>query len=144
MIEVLGLQKAFQQGAGRKKRTVQAVSDVHFKAADGCITGLLGANGAGKTTTLRIAAALIPPDAGQVRVDGIDVVTEPARALARMGVLSDARGLYPRLTARENIVYYGRLHGMTEEAAAARAGTLAEMLDMKPLLDRRTDGFSQG
>ncbi len=144
MIEVLGLQKAFQQGTGRKKRTVQAVSNVHFKAADGCITGLLGANGAGKTTTLRIAAALIPPDAGQVRVDGIDVVTEPARALARMGVLSDARGLYPRLTARENIVYYGRLHGMAGEAASARAETLAEMLDMKPLLDRRTDGFSQG
>ena len=83
-------------------------------AADGCITGLLGPNGAGKTTTLRMVAGLVQPDAGQVRVDGIDVATQRAAALARMGVLSDARGLYPRLTARENIVYYGRLHGMSE------------------------------
>ena len=100
--------------------------------------------GCGKTTTLRIAAALIPPDAGQMRVDGIDVVTQPARALARMGVLSDARGLYPRLTARENIVYYGRLHGLTPSAAQARADSLARMLQMEPLLERRTEGFSQG
>ena len=76
------------------------------------ITGLLGPNGAGKTTTLRMVAGLIAPDAGRVQVDGIDVAREPRAALARMGVLSDARGLYPRLTARENIVYYGRLQGM--------------------------------
>jgi sodium transport system ATP-binding protein len=144
MIEIQGLHKAFTQGRGKQQRTVQAVAGVDFTAADGRITGLLGPNGAGKTTTLRIAAALIRPDAGQVRVDGIEVAAEPARALARMGVLSDARGLYPRLTARENIVYYGRLHGMQPQAAAARAETLAQMLEMTPLLDRRTDGFSQG
>jgi sodium transport system ATP-binding protein len=79
-----------------------------------------------------------------VRVDGIDVARQPAAALARMGVLSDARGLYPRLTARENIVYYGRLQGMSDAAASARADLLARTLDMAPLLDRRTDGFSQG
>ncbi|MBC7942472.1 MAG: ATP-binding cassette domain-containing protein, partial [Chitinophagaceae bacterium] len=78
------------------------------------------------------------------RVDGLDVATQPARALARMGVLSDARGLYPRLTARENIVYYGRLHGMTAAAAVRRADQLARMLEMQPLLERRTEGFSQG
>ncbi len=144
MIEVHQLSKRFIQGRGRKARTVQAVDGVSFTAANGCITGLLGPNGAGKTTTLRIAAALIEPDAGHVRVDGIDVATQPQQALARMGVLSDARGLYPRLTARENIVYYGRLHGMTAAAAAARATSLAQMLDMEALLDRRTDGFSQG
>ena len=144
MIEVDRLSKRFTQGSGRKARTVQAVDGVSFNAADGCITGLLGPNGAGKTTTLRIVAALIAPDSGQVRVDGIDVAAEPGRALARMGVLSDARGLYPRLTARENIVYYGRLHGMEPRAAAARAEKLAQMLEMSPLLDRRTDGFSQG
>jgi sodium transport system ATP-binding protein len=77
-------------------------------------------------------------------VDGIDVARRPRAALARMGVLSDARGLYPRLTARENIVYYGRLQGMGAAAADARAEALARMLDMQPLLDRRTDGFSQG
>jgi sodium transport system ATP-binding protein len=123
---------------------VQAVRDLGFEAADGCITGLLGPNGAGKTTTLRMLAALIEPDAGRIAVDELDVRTQPREALARMGVLSDARGLYPRLTARENIVYYGALQGMDRDAAQARADELARMFDMKPLLDRRTEGFSQG
>ena len=144
MIEVRQLGKSFTQGSGRKRRVVKAVDDVSFVAADGRITGLLGPNGAGKTTTLRIAAALMAPDAGSVLVDGIDVASQPGAALARMGVLSDARGLYPRLTARENIVYFGRLHGMTAAAASARAEALAAVLDMAPLLDRRTEGFSQG
>jgi sodium transport system ATP-binding protein len=89
-------------------------------------------------------AGLITPDAGQVVVDGIDVVHRPREAQARMGVLSDSRGLYPRLTARENIAYYGALQGMARDAAHARAESLARMLDMTALLDRRTDGFSQG
>ncbi len=144
MIEVSALRKRFVSGSGRKKREVQAVDGVHFTAADGCITGLLGANGAGKTTTLRMVAALIEPDEGQVRVDGVHVAARPRDALARLGLLSDARGLYPRLTARENIVYFGRLHGMDGAAASARAEHLAQVLDMAPLLDRRTDGFSQG
>ncbi len=144
MIEVAGLRKRFVQGRGRKARTVDAVAGVDWVARDGAITGLLGPNGAGKTTTLRIVAGLIEPDAGAARVDGIEVARDPRAALARMGVLSDARGLYPRLSARENIVYYGRLHGMRADAAAARAETLAAMLDMAPLLDRRTEGFSQG
>jgi sodium transport system ATP-binding protein len=144
VIQVEQLRKAFTLGRGAKARTVQAVDGVDFTAADGCITGLLGPNGAGKTTTLRIAAALIEPDAGCVRVDGIEVAAQPNAALARMGVLSDARGLYPRLTARENIVYYGRLHGLSAAAASHRAQLLAEVLDMQALLDRRTEGFSQG
>ena len=144
MIEVQRLAKRFTQGRGKKARTVQAVDGVSFQAADGRITGLLGPNGAGKTTTLRLLAALLAPDAGELRVDGIDVRRQPRAALARMGVLSDARGLYARLTARENIVYYGRLHGMSAGAASQRADELAHMLDMKPLLERRTEGFSQG
>jgi sodium transport system ATP-binding protein len=144
MIDVKDLSKRFTVGSGRKAKTVQAVDGVSFSAADGRITGLLGPNGAGKTTTLRMIASLLPPDQGTIQVDGIDVVAKPSQALARMGVLSDARGLYPRLTARENIVYYGRLHGMTAEAAQARVDQLAEMLDMAALLERRTEGFSQG
>jgi sodium transport system ATP-binding protein len=144
MIEVTGLSKRFVQGRGKKAREVRAVQDLSFAAADGCITGLLGPNGAGKTSTLRMIAALIEPDGGSIRVDGIDVVAQPRQALARMGVLSDARGLYPRLSARENIVYYGQLQGLSAEAAEARAETLAAMLEMRPLLDRRTEGFSQG
>lgn len=144
MIEVHDLAKRFVQGRGRQARTVQAVDRVSWTAEDGRITGVLGPNGAGKTTTLRMVAALIEPDGGRIRVDGIDVAERPREALARLGVLSDARGLYPRLTARENIVYYGRLHGMAADAAAERADVLADMLEMRALLDRRTDGFSQG
>ena len=123
---------------------VHAVGDVSLDAPDGRITGLLGPNGAGKTTTLRMLAALIAPDAGTMRVDGIDVVARPREVLARTGFLSDSRGLYPRLTARENIIYYGALQGMARDAADARAQDLARMFDMTSLLDRRTEGFSQG
>jgi sodium transport system ATP-binding protein len=153
MIRIEQLAKQFSAPAGGRfrfslKRTapriVQAVRDVNLDAPDGHITGLLGPNGAGKTTTLRMLAGLITPDAGRMTVDGIDVATRSREALARMGVLSDARGLYPRLSARENIVYYGRLHGMSTEAANARAESLARMFDMAALLDRRTEGFSQG
>ena len=144
MISVQGLAKTFHQGWGRAARSVAALQDISFVAADACITGLLGANGAGKTTTLRCLAGLLVPDAGRVVVDGIDVAQQPRAALARLGVLSDARGLYPRLSARENIVYYGRLHGLSAQAADARAMLLAEVLEMRPLLDRRTEGFSQG
>ena len=144
MIELRALAKRFTVGRGRGARTVEAVSGLDFDAPDGAITGLLGPNGAGKTTALRIVAGLIAPDSGRASVDGIDVASEPRSALSRMGVLGDARGLYPRLTARENIRYFGQLHGMTREAADARASRLGELLDMRPLLDRRTEGFSQG
>jgi sodium transport system ATP-binding protein len=155
VIRIEGLSKSFAVTAPRARGwplarrpgaapRVQAVQDLNFEAADGCITGLLGPNGAGKTTTLRMLAGLIEPDAGQMHVDAIDVRTRPRAALARMGVLSDARGLYPRLTARENIVYYGVLQGMPRDAAQARAEALAHLFDLRPLLDRRTEGFSQG
>ena len=123
---------------------VHAVRDVSLKAPNGHITGLLGPNGAGKTTTLRMLAGLIAPSAGRMTVDGLDVARAPQAAVARMGVLSDARGLYPRLSARENIVYFGQLQGMHRDAAHVRADVLADMLDMKNLLERRTEGFSQG
>ncbi|HSW26357.1 MAG TPA: ATP-binding cassette domain-containing protein, partial [Burkholderiaceae bacterium] len=101
-------------------------------------------NGAGKTTTLRMVAALLQPDSGRIAVDGVDVAARPREALARLGVLSDARGLYPRLTARENIVYHAQLHGMPIDAANERAHALAHLLEFASLLDRRTEGFSQG
>jgi sodium transport system ATP-binding protein len=144
MIAIHDLRKRFSRGRGAKAQVVQAIDGVQLTATDGRITALLGPNGAGKTTTLRVVAGLMQADSGSVQVDGIDVATQPRAALARMGVLSDARGLYPRLSARENIVYYGRLHGMTDEAAAGRAEHLGRVLDMTPLLDRRTEGFSQG
>jgi len=140
MISVRGLTRTFRTKTG----PVEAVRGIDFDVAPGEIVGLLGPNGAGKTTTLRMLAALIAPDAGTMRVDGIDVVARPRAVLARMGVLSDARGLYPRLTARENIVYYGELQGLVRDAAEARAVELARRFEMTPLLDRRAGGFSQG
>ena len=153
MIDASGLAKRFATGGGAARwpwrrgaavTEVHAVRDIGLHAADGCITGLLGPNGAGKTTSLRMLAGLIVPDAGRIAVDGIDVLADPRSALARLGLLSDARGLYPRLTARENIVYHGMLQGLTRDAAQARAETLAGLLDLKSLLGRRTEGFSQG
>jgi sodium transport system ATP-binding protein len=123
---------------------VEAVRQVTFSAPDGSITGLLGPNGAGKTTTLRMVGTLVVPTQGIARVDGIDCAANPLAVRARIGVLSDARGLYTRLTARENIAYYGELRGMSTQAVSAATERLADLLDLKALLDRRTDGFSQG
>ncbi len=123
---------------------LEAVRSVTFTAPDGAITGLLGPNGAGKTTTLRMIASMVRPSAGSALVDGVDAAADPLAARARLGVLSDARGIYARLTARENIAYYGELHGMPRAALAPAIARLAELLEMGDLLDRRTDGFSQG
>ena len=126
------------------KMWVQAVQDISLRAENGSITGLLGANGAGKTTTLRMLAGLMQPDSGRLLIDGHDVLRQRSAALAQLGMLSDARGLYPRLTARENIVYFARLHGLSDAQAQARADLLADLLDLRPLLGRATEGFSQG
>jgi sodium transport system ATP-binding protein len=139
MIEVRSVVKSFG-----KKHDVHAVRDVSFVAPDGQITGLLGPNGAGKTTLLRILATLIVPDAGQATVGGLDVVRDRFAVRERIGVLSDARGLYPRLTARENIRYYGGLHGLTGAALDARVDLLVHTLGLDGIADRRAQGFSQG
>ncbi len=146
MIRVESISKCFVQPGKflRGKTAVQAVADFSFTAADGAITGLLGPNGAGKTTSLHIMTGLLQPDAGRVSIDGRDVREHPVAVLKDLGCVGDSRGLYPRLTARENIAYYGRLHGMADEAIAVRVDQLAETLDMRGILERRTDGFSQG
>jgi sodium transport system ATP-binding protein len=140
MLEITDLRKTFKAKTG----PVKAVDGVSFVARDGEITGLLGPNGAGKTTTLRMLYTLMSPDAGTVRVDGIDAVREAAQVRRRLGVLPDARGVYKRLTARENVAYFGRLHGMDEAAIAARTQALVDTLGMADFIDRRSEGFSQG
>ena len=140
MIEVKNLHKAFGKGAKR----VVAVDGVSFIARDGEVTGLLGPNGAGKTTTLRCLYTLMQPDSGQVLVDGIDAAADPVAVRRRLGVLPDARGLYKRMTARENIDYFARLHGIETQTMHARREALADALEMRDILDRRTEGFSQG
>ena len=136
MIEIEGLEKRYG--------TVHAVQGVSFRADDGKITGLLGPNGAGKTTTLRMLSSLVQPDAGRALVDGIDVRREPRQALRRLGMLPDSRGLYPRLTGREHLAYFGGLQGLGAPEIEQRTRELAELLDMTELLDRRVAGFSQG
>ncbi len=139
MIEVQNLHKSFKSKTG----TVHAVRGVSFTAQDGEITGLLGPNGAGKTTTLRMLYTLMSPDQGSVTVDGLDIIKDATAVRQRLGVLPDARGVYKRLTARENIAYFGELHGLDAATIAARTAQLAETLGMD-FLDRRTEGFSQG
>jgi sodium transport system ATP-binding protein len=136
VIEVRDLHKAFGK--------VKAVDGVGFAAADGQITGLLGPNGAGKTTSLRMLYTLMKPDRGQVLVDGIDANVDPEGVRRRLGVLPDSRGLYKRLTSRENIRYFGQLHGMDDALIAQRTEALAKALEMGDIIDRRTEGFSQG
>jgi sodium transport system ATP-binding protein len=123
---------------------VTAVDGVSFEARDGEITGLLGPNGAGKTTTLRMLYAVMRPDEGAIQVDEVDAVRAPQDAQSRLGVLPDGFGLYPRLTAREHIHYFGELQGITGDTLHRRTDELLQLLDMTALADRRTDGFSHG
>ena len=136
MIVVKNLRKSFGD--------VKAVNDVSFEARDGEITGLLGPNGAGKTTTLRMLYSLLPPDQGEIRIDGLDPTRDAMEIKRTLGVVPDNRGLYSRLTARENIAYFGELHGMSKKAIEKRIETMTATLDMGDFINRRTEGFSQG
>lgn len=136
MIQVQDLSKSFGK--------VKAVQNVSFSAPDGQITGLLGPNGAGKSTTLRMLYTLLKPETGSAQIDGFDVRENPLEVQKRIGVLADARGLYPRLTSRENIRYYGRLHGLEGEVLEKQIDLLINLLDMQSIADRRTEGFSTG
>ncbi len=140
MIVAQDLHKRFKTKTG----VVNAVDAVSFQARDGEITGLLGPNGAGKTTTMRMLYTLMSPDRGSVLVDGIDAARDPVAVRRALGVLPDARGVYKRLTARENIAYFGELHGLSRGMIAERTRALSQALDMDDILDRQTEGFSQG
>src|SRR5262245_59784533 len=134
MIEINQLRKSFG--------SVAAVRDVSFTAHDGRITGLLGENGAGKTTTLALTCGLLPPDAGAIHV-GPNGCT-PIERRRSVGALLDDKGLYDRLTARQNIEYFGRLHGLSGAALTGRVGAVLHDLGLQEIADRRTGRFSQG
>jgi sodium transport system ATP-binding protein len=123
---------------------VTAVRDVSLRAQDGRITGLLGPNGAGKSTTLRMLYTVLRPDSGDARVDGVSVVHEPLAARRAIGVLPHGAGIYPHLTARENILYFAELHGVARRERESRADELIELLELRDLASRRAKGFSQG
>jgi sodium transport system ATP-binding protein len=136
MLEARGLYKSFGE--------VAAVRGVSFTARDGQITGLLGANGAGKSTTLRMFYTVMRPNQGDAFVDGVSVVADPLAVRRSIGVLSHGAGVYNHLTARENIVYFGELHGLSRAERDARAAELIEQLEMQAFADRLAKGFSQG
>lgn len=136
MLKIEQLKKSFGK--------VAAVADVSFTAEDGKVTALLGPNGAGKSTCLRMVAGAIKPDHGWVEIDGVNVVDDTVAAISHLGVLPYGTGLYPRLTGRENIEYYGRLHGLRGETLAARTQQLIEQLNLGKVCDRPSKGYSQG
>ncbi len=136
MIRIDGVAKSFGE--------VQALRGITFDVPDGQITGLLGPNGAGKTTALRVVYGVLRPDAGHALVDGIDLSAGRLDAQQRLGVFPHAQGLYARLTAREHVLYFGRLHGLSGAALERRADELISALGMEDIAHRRTEGFSQG
>lgn len=156
MIEVKGLRKRFtienpkklseqeKQDPRLKGRFFYSVQDVSFNCKKGTVLGLLGPNGAGKTTTLRMLSTALQPDEGSIYIDGNDVLKTPVEARKRIGFLSGTTGLYGRLTGRENIQYFGELHGMSKSAISSRIEELSDLLDLSTFLDRRCENFSTG
>jgi sodium transport system ATP-binding protein len=136
VIRVENLQKRFGE--------FTAVDGVSFEVPNGQVTGLLGPNGAGKTTTLRMLYGLMRADGGRMEVEGVDVDRDPQGAQAHMGILPDSRGLYPRLTAREHLRYFGQLQGVDKSMLETRIDDLIQQLEMDGIADRRSEGFSQG
>ena len=136
MIEAKNLRKSFG--------SVAAVDSVGFTAQDGAVTGLLGPNGAGKTTSLRMIYGLMKPDNGAILVDNHEVVENPLAVLERLGVLPDQVGLYPRLTAREHIRYFGNLRGLSGQGLESQIDSWIKILDLTAVADRRVAGFSHG
>jgi sodium transport system ATP-binding protein len=136
MIKVDRIHKSFGK--------VHAVRGVSFEAPDGKITGLLGPNGAGKSTTMRVLYTVLRPDAGVATIDGINVVEDSLGARRRIGALPHSAGLYPHLTARENIAYFAKLCGMEKAEIDDRVDEIIQLLEIEEFAERRTKGFSHG
>jgi sodium transport system ATP-binding protein len=141
MIEAQNLCKFFKD---KKRGQVRAVDGLSFSCKPGQIYGLLGANGAGKTTTLRMLATILAPTSGTAKVAGFDVTAQPEKVRHEVGFLSTATALYGRLSAREMVEYFGRLHGLDEAALAQRIEELFKRLDMDEFRDGRCDKLSTG
>jgi sodium transport system ATP-binding protein len=144
VIEADGLSKTFIARKKRRKERVEAARDVSFKAEPGEIYGLLGANGAGKTTTLRMLATILRPTAGTARIASFDIHSDAHEVRRHVGFLSTQTALYGRLTAREFVEYFGRLHEVPEAELRRRVGEIFERLDMNSFGDRRCDKLSTG
>src|SRR5215470_12260646 len=141
MIEARNLSKRFHD---KKRGEIRAVDDVSFTCRPGQIYGLLGANGAGKTTTLRILATILEPSGGTAVICGSDIIEDPEKVRTKVGFLSTATALYPRLTARELVQYFGRLNGLDDSVLNDRVNSIFQRLDMNGFSDRRCDKLSTG
>ncbi len=141
MIAARGLSKVFRD---RRRGEIRAVDRISFSCEPGGIYGLLGANGAGKTTALRLLATLLKPTEGDALVAGCSILQQPREVRARIGFLAASTALYGRLTARETIAYFGRLHGMEDGLIASRTEMLVDELGMREFVDRRVESFSTG
>jgi sodium transport system ATP-binding protein len=135
-IQVTGLEKDF---AGSR-----VVAGISFEVRAGEIYGLIGPNGAGKTTTFRMLAGLVAPSGGTALLDGVDVGREPTRAKAKLGFSTGSAGLYGRLTAEEQLAYFGALHGMGGARLKARIDEVSAAVDLTRLLGRRCEKLSTG
>ncbi len=140
-IEAVGLRKSY---VDPRRGRVEALRGLDLTCYAGEIFGLLGQNGAGKTTTLRILATILAPSSGSARIDGVDVAADPLEARRRIGFLSGTTGLYPRLTGRETLRYFGRLHGLEPAVLEARINALVAAFDMAAFADGRCEGLSTG
>ena len=136
MISVENIHKSFGK--------VHAVRGVSFSAPNGKITGLLGPNGAGKSTMMRVLYTVLRPDEGVATIDGVDVVKDSLGARKLIGALPHSAGLYPHLTARENVAYFAKLCGMDKAEIDDRVEEIVKLLEIEDFADRRTKGFSHG
>jgi sodium transport system ATP-binding protein len=141
MVEARGLAKTYP---GSRNTSTEAVRDLSFSCHAGQIFGLLGPNGAGKTTTLRMLSTVLTPSKGTAILDGFDVCAEPSQVRKSIGFLSGNTGLYPRLTPREVLRYFGRLYGQEPDHVEQRIAELAELFAMVDYLDKRCDTLSSG
>jgi sodium transport system ATP-binding protein len=141
MIETENLGKHFHD---KKRGAIRAVEGVSFRCEPGRVYGLLGANGAGKTTTLRMLATILKPSAGTARVAGFDIVRDADKVRQNIGFLSTSTALYGRLTAREMVEYFGRLHRLSETELKRSVDSLFARLEMESFRDRRCDDLSTG
>ena len=150
MIRARGLRKAFEARNGRlfwvrRQEPKVAVDGIDLDVEPGSITGLLGLNGAGKTTTIKMLATLLHPDAGEITIDGLDVVRDAARVRPLVNLISGGeRSLYMRLTARENLWYFGRLYGLGGAELERRIADLLDLVGLPASLDARVETFSKG
>jgi ABC-2 type transport system ATP-binding protein len=140
VIETRGLRRVFKT----RGRDVEAVAGVDLRVTRGEIFGFLGPNGAGKTTTLRMLATLLAPSGGTARVAGCELATQPGRIRERIGYVGQAGGADREITGRTELVFQGRLYGMSSASARKRAAELIEMLELEGAADRKVGTYSGG